>query len=80
MVERWNGIIDVGMQSMVEPVEEEIEEVKEEVEEVPKECLIFKKIDESQIAFERYLQKLMRKNQISSPDEQLPKGEKVFLR
>jgi hypothetical protein len=36
MVERWNGIIDVGMQSMVEPVEEEVEEVKEEVEEVPK--------------------------------------------
>jgi LysM repeat protein len=26
------------------------------------------------------LKKLMRKNQISSPDEQLPKGEKVFLR
>ena len=62
MVERWNGIIDVGMQSMVEGVEEEVEEVKEEVEEVPKECLIFEKIDESQIAFERYLQKLMRKN------------------
>ena len=26
------------------------------------------------------LKKLMRKNQISSPDEQLPKGEKIFLR
>lgn len=63
MVERWNGIIDVGMQSMVEGVEVEVEEVKEEVEEMPKVCLIFEKIDESQIAFERYLQKLMRKNQ-----------------
>jgi hypothetical protein len=40
-----------------------VKEEVEEVEEVPKECLIFKKIDESQIAFERYLQKLMRKNQ-----------------
>ncbi|MBU3658368.1 MAG: LysM peptidoglycan-binding domain-containing protein [Flavobacteriales bacterium] len=26
------------------------------------------------------LKKLMRKNQVSSPDEQLPKGEKIFLR
>jgi hypothetical protein len=26
------------------------------------------------------LKPLMRKNQSSSPDEQLPKGEKVFLR
>jgi hypothetical protein len=66
MVERLNGIIDAGMQAMAERVQkevEEVEEVKGEVEEVPKECLIFKKIDESQIAFERYLQKLMRKNQ-----------------
>ena len=40
------------------------EEVKEEgiEEEVPKECGIFMTIDESQIAFERYLQRLSRKN------------------
>ena len=26
------------------------------------------------------LKPIMRKNEISSPDEQLPKGEKIFLR
>ena len=40
-------------------------------EEVPKECMIFKRIDESQIAFERYLQRLLRKNQNESEPKRL---------
>ena len=78
MLDSLNRMIDTEMQMIEQAVFEP--QVKEEKpaqneqtieEEVPKECMIFKKIDESQIAFERYLQRLLQKSKHESEPKRL---------